>query len=131
MEIVPGAEQEERIAALEKRARELEALVKGLTSEMLDLKRVAAELSRPGRERTRVDQKPTPVVESTPSPEPVEQPEPPAPSAAEGEKIVIRPKSAARQEEQAVKKEEPVMVSIMQPDGTFKLEPRRGNRKMI
>jgi len=36
-----GAATEERIVAIEKKMRDLEALVKGLTQELLDLKSVA------------------------------------------------------------------------------------------
>lgn len=130
MEILTTAEQEERIAALEKRVRDMEALVRGLTSELLDLKTVAMAMSRQDKERSREEQKKAIIVQETLSPEPAEAPESPATAAPAEEKIVIRPRSAQKQEEPAAPPEA-AMVRIMQSDGTFKLEPRRGNRKMI
>jgi outer membrane biosynthesis protein TonB len=130
MEILTTAEQEERIAALEKRVRDMEALVRGLTSELLDLKTVAMAMSRQDKERSRQELKKGIIVQETLSPEPAVQPESPTTPAPAEEKIVIRPKSAQKQEEPAASPEAN-MVRIMQSDGTFKLEPRRGNRKMI
>lgn len=130
MEILTTAEQEERIAALEKRVRDMEALVRGLTSELLDLKTVAMAMSRQDKERSRQEQKKGIIVQETLSPEPADAPESPATEAPAEEKIVIRPRSAQKQEEPAAPPEA-AMVRIMQSDGTFKLEPRRGNRKMI
>lgn len=130
MEILTTAEQEERIAALEKRVRDMEALVRGLTSELLDLKTVAMAMSRQDKERSRQEQKKGIIVQETLSPELADAPESPATTAPAEEKIVIRPKSAPKQEEPAAPPEA-AMVRIMQSDGTFKLEPRRGNRKMI
>ena len=37
---------EDRIAALEKKVKEMEALVKGLTQELLDLKSIAMKMSK-------------------------------------------------------------------------------------
>ncbi|MFA5269007.1 MAG: hypothetical protein WC379_13630 [Methanoregula sp.] len=130
MEILTTAEQEERIAALEKRVRDMEALVRGLTSELLDLKTVSMAMSRQDKERSRQELKKVTVVQDTLSPEPADAPESPAPAVPAEEKIVIRPKSATKPEEPAAPPEA-AMVRIMQSDGTFKLEPRRGNRKMI
>jgi hypothetical protein len=44
---------EDRIAALEKKVREMEALVKGLTQELLDLKSIAMKMSKQTEERSR------------------------------------------------------------------------------
>lgn len=108
----------------------MEALVRGLTSELLDLKTVAMAMSRQDKERSRQDLKKATVVQDTLSPEPADAPESPAAPASSEEKIVIRPRGAAKPAEPAVP-DEPAMVRIMQSDGTMKLEPRRGNRKMI
>lgn len=131
MEMNTSNEAEERIAALERRIRDMEALVRGLTAELLDLKTVAMAQSRQDGGRRQELTKGT-VVRGTTPPETAGMETPAAAEPAE-EKIVIRPKSAARQEELPAPEApaEPSMVRIMQSDGTFKLEPRRGNRKMI
>ena len=41
-----GAAGDDRIAALERKIRELEALVKGITEELLDLKSIVMKLSK-------------------------------------------------------------------------------------
>ncbi len=46
-----GAATDDRIAALEKKMREMEALVKGLTQELLDLKSIAMKMSKQTDER--------------------------------------------------------------------------------
>ncbi len=48
-----GAATEERIVAIEKKVRDIEALVKGLTQELLDLKSVAMKMSKQTEERSR------------------------------------------------------------------------------
>ena len=45
-ESLPAATPEERISALEKKGRELEAMVKGLTDELLDLKSIVMRLNK-------------------------------------------------------------------------------------
>jgi len=52
-----GAATEERIVAIEKKMRDLEALVKGLTQELLDLKSVAMKMSKQTEERSRAELK--------------------------------------------------------------------------
>jgi len=42
---------EERITALEKKVREMEAMIKGLTDELLDLKSIAMRLNKVNEER--------------------------------------------------------------------------------
>jgi hypothetical protein len=120
-----AAATEDRIAALEKKVREMEALVKGLTQELLDLKSVAMKMSKQTEERSRQDLKRGPVVQGAPT-----QPaaSPPAPSGSGS--TVIRPKGA-RQPEAPAAPPEPAMDMIMQPDGTMKLEPRRGDKNYI
>jgi hypothetical protein len=130
MEISANSEAEERIAALERRIRDMEALVRGLTAELLDLKKVAMGISRQDGERSRQDLKKGTVVRGTIAPELAGRSESPSPAAAPAdEKVVIRPKGADKQEELNTPAEP--MVRIMQSDGTMKMEPRRGNRKMI
>src|SRR5512136_3216868 len=52
-----GAATEERIVAIEKKLRDMEALVKGLTQELLDLKSIAMKMSKQTEERSRLDAK--------------------------------------------------------------------------
>ena len=121
METGSGAATEDRIAALEKKMREMEALVKGLTQELLDLKSVAMKMSKQTEERSRQELKRGPIVQQTPAPQAA------APSSSASGSTVIRPKG--RSEPQAPA--EPVMDWIMQPDGTMKQEPRRGDKDYI
>lgn len=114
---------EDRIAALEKKVREMEALVKGLTQELLDLKSIAMKMSKQTEERSRQELKRGPIVQSS-------QPAGAAPSApVAGGSTVIRPKNRAA--EAPAEPAEPAMDMIMQPDGTMKLEPRRGEKDYI
>src|SRR5512137_2060767 len=53
---------EDRIAALEKKVRDMEALVKGLTQELLDLKSIAMKMSKQTEERSRQEAKRGPPV---------------------------------------------------------------------
>jgi len=130
MEISANSEAEERIAALERKIRDMEALVRGLTAELLDLKKVTSGISRQDGERSRQDLKKGTVVRGTVAPELAGPSESPSPASAPAEeKVVIRPKGADKQEELSTPAEP--MVRIMQSDGTMKMEPRRGNKKMI
>jgi len=124
MESGTGAATEDRIAALEKKMREMEALVKGLTQELLDLKSITMKMSKQTDERSRQELKRAPIVQQGPQPAaaPVQ-----APSA--GGSTVIRPKGKAPEAPAAPP--EPIMDMIMQPDGTMKLEPRRGDKDYI
>ncbi len=118
---------EDRIAALEYKAREMEALVRGLIQELLDLKSIARMMSRETGERSRQDPEPGPIVQDSSSEAPVE-PSPALPVAAPLESsTVIRPQGA-RQPDAPATTAEPAMVRIMQSDGTMKLEVRRGDR---
>jgi hypothetical protein len=122
MESGTGAATEDRIAALEKKMREMEALVKGLTQELLDLKSVTMKMSKQTDERSRQELKRGPIVQQQ------DAPAASAPSATGS--TVIRPKGA-RQPEAPAAPPEPIMDMIMQPDGTMKLEPRRGDKDYI
>ena len=54
---------EDRIATLEKKVREIEALVKGLTQELLDLTAIAIKMSKQTEERSRQELKRGPIVQ--------------------------------------------------------------------
>jgi hypothetical protein len=122
----PGAgSSEERIAVLEKKMKELEALVKGLTEELLDLKSIAMRLNRASEERRAEIRRVQPVAQ------------PAAPGAqAPGSTVVMQKKGrgdvqpAPAQTAQQAQEEGP-MDLIMQPDGTMKMEKRRGDRQYI
>jgi len=124
---VTAAATEERLAALEKKVREIEALVKGLTQELLDLKGVAMKMSKQTEERSRQELKRGPIVSGG-------QPQATAPaggaSAPAGSSTVVMRKGA-RQPDAPAAPAEPAMDLIMQSDGTMKLEPRRGDKNYI
>jgi hypothetical protein len=117
MEITPAGEEEERIAALENRVRNLDALVRGLIAEMLDIKTVAMAFSRQDGERTSQEPEHGTVV-ATPSASP------PVAVAAAGSTVVRS--RGSRQKDLPATPAEPRMVRIMQADGTMKMEPRYG-----
>jgi hypothetical protein len=120
-----GAATEDRIAALEKKMREMEALVKGLTQELLDLKSVAMKMSKQTEERSRQELKRAPTVVQGQSYAPAET----GSTAPSGSTVVMR--KGARQPDVPAAPPEPVMDMIMQQDGTMKLEPRRGDKDYI
>jgi hypothetical protein len=120
MEITRNTAPEDRITTLEIRIRNLDALVRGLIEEVLDLKASAKTLSRLGSERSRQDLRQGTITPETEAQEPVSPVTAPAPDA----RTVIRP-SAKSQPDVLT---EPAMVRIMQPDGTMKMEPRTGDR---
>ncbi len=118
-----GAAGDDRIAALERKVREQEALVKGITEELLDMKSIVMKLSKASEERSRQELKRVqPVAQGA------QQPAGAGGASAPGGTVVMRPKS--RQAE-AAKPSEPPMDMIMQPDGTMKLEQRRGDKSYI
>jgi hypothetical protein len=102
----------------------MEALVKGITEELLDLKSIVMKLSKASEERSRQELKRVqPIVQGA-------KPQPGGGgTAAGGSTVVMRPKSAKPGE--PVKPDEPPMDMIMQPDGTMKLEQRRGDKNYI
>jgi len=57
MENAGSGAGEDRVAALEKKVNEMEALVKGLTQELLDLKSIAMKMSKMTEERSRQELK--------------------------------------------------------------------------
>jgi hypothetical protein len=118
MDISGTSVPEERIAALEKKVRDMDALVKGLLEELLDFRAVAMAMTRQSEERDRLELKQGPVVLGTISPSGADTPE---------GVTVIRPREA----HQPAAPAEPTMVRIMQTDGTMKMEARYGETGMI
>lgn len=118
MEISETGVPEDRIAALEKKTGEMEALLKGLVAEMLDFKALAKTLARQDGERRQEYREP--VVQDTASPAPAASPSVAAPAE---NRTVIRQHSTPAPDVAA----EPAMVRIMQSDGTMKMEARRGD----
>lgn len=126
METSLSAATEDRIAALEKKVREMEALVKGLTQELLDLKSVAMKMTKQSEERSRQELKRGPTIVAGAQ---AQQAASSAGTPSSGSTI-IRPKGA-RQADAPAAPEEPEMGMIMQTDGTMKSEPRRGDKSFI
>jgi hypothetical protein len=122
-----GAATEDRMAALEKKMRDMEALVKGLTQELLDLKSIAMKMSKQTDERSRQDLRRVPTIVQGSQPSQVADNA--SPSSSGGSTVVMR--KGARQPDVPATPPEPVMDMIMQQDGTMKLEPRRGDKDYI
>jgi len=110
---------DERVAALEKKMREIEAMVKGLTEELLDLKSVTMKLSKASEERTRAEMRmgkaaaPTPGGPVILQKKPVATPPPQRPAPA--------PVETAPEK----------MDMIMQPNGTLAPEKRKNSDYII
>lgn len=117
----PGT-PEERISLLEKKMREMEALVKGLTEELLDLKSIAMRLNKVSEEQRMSLKLAKPGLAATPAG---------APGAASGS-VTVRPRvpPARTGEVPEPPKEEP-MEMIMQPDGTLKPEKRKAGGEYV
>ena len=123
---VSGAASEDRVAALEKKLKEMEALVKGLTQELLDLKSIVMKMAKQTDERSRQElKKVQPVAQGAQSAGASSAP------SGSGSTVVMRPKSARQAEAEPEAPAEPAMDMIMQTDGTMKLEPRRGDTNYI
>ena len=106
----PPATPEERISALERKMKEIDALVKGLTEELLDLKSIAMRLNKVSEERGRVELKMT------------------RPAAPVGTSTIVVPKRPVTTQAARTPPPEPApdeMSMIMQPDGTLKPEKRK------
>ena len=118
---------EDRVAALEKKVNEMEALVKGLTQELLDLKSIAMKMSKQTEERSRQELKRVqPIVQGSQVPGACRCAAP----QQGGSTVVIR-KGARPADAEPQAPAEPAMDMIMQTDGTMKLEPRRGEKDYI
>ncbi len=125
------AGEEEKIAALERKVHELDALLKGVTAEMLDLKSVTRKLARkledqesggviaPASGSGQMGHKPRSRI--VPDEEPV--------------RVRQRPSSPPPAATPAPEAEPPVDTSdmelIMQPDGTLKHERRNRNDYIV
>lgn len=118
MESSGSGSGEDRVAALEKKVRDMEALVKGLTQELLDLKSIAMKMSKQTEERSRQELKRMqPIVQgATPG------------ADSSGSTVIMR--KGSRPAEPAAPAA-PSMDMIMQPDGTMKMEERRGDKNYI
>ncbi len=92
METSLSAATEDRIAALEKKVREMEALVKGLTQELLDLKSVAMKMTKQSEERSRQELKKGTIVAGTSSQQTAQSAAP----AGSGSTINSNPGAVAR-----------------------------------
>jgi hypothetical protein len=118
-----GAAGDDRIAALERKNKEQEALMKGITEELLDMKSIVMKLAKASEERSRQELKRVqPIVQGSQQPVAMDG------SPAGGSTVVMRPKSARQEPPLPV---EQSMDMIMQNDGTMKLETRRGEKNYI
>ena len=112
-----GAKSEDRIAALEKKVNAIDALVKGLTQELLDLKPLLMKTSKvtivKGVQVLSAD----PVCGTTPQ--------------QQGSSTVIVTRRTHVEDTEPQAAAEPGMDMILQSDGTKKLEPRRGDKNCI
>ena len=118
MESSGTGEVEDRIAALEKRLRGMDSLVKGLLDELLDFKAIAMTMSPQTGEFPPQELYQGSMVSGTTSPCFVSPGEDSAAARVNG---VPRP-------DIPVAPGEPAMVRIMQADGTMKMEPRYGDK---
>ena len=112
---VPVMVTEERVVALERKMKEMEALVKGLTEELLDLKSIAMRLNKFSEERRQELKMMKPTIQA---------------ESASGT-VVMQKKGTAPERASASLPEEKLMDMIMQPDGTMKMEERRGDNHYI
>jgi hypothetical protein len=122
MEIIKDKENaipvEERVASLEKKMKDVEALVKGLTEELLDLKSITMRMNK-AREEPRAE---------------LRMSKPAAATAAGGQSTVVVPRKPAAPPEvraPAAPVEPEKMDMIMQPDGTLKLEKRQSSDYIV
>jgi hypothetical protein len=121
VEMTTAGEAEERVAALEKRVREMDALVRGLVAEMLDLKTVSMTLSRQAGEYRNQEPGPGAVLSGSSARQSVVVSSDSDTVRLNSESRPVVPEAPA----------EPKMVRIMQADGTMTMEPRYGNKKTI
>jgi len=119
METSLSAATEDRIAALEKKVREMEALVKGLTQELLDLKSVSMKMTKQDEERSRQELKRWYIVAGAP----VQQAASPAMTPSSGARS-SGPKVRVRLTTGSPGRTRDGM--IMADDGTMKQNPARG-----
>jgi hypothetical protein len=130
MEISGTDIAEDRIAALEKKVPEMEALVKGLIAELLDIKSITRTMSREDEEYNRLELKRGSIVQGISYQQRADPSASPSVTTTPNGSTIIRPR-ALHQPDLPVAPAEPEMVRIMQSDGTMKLEPRYGETKRI
>jgi hypothetical protein len=130
MEISGTDISEDRIAALEKKLPEMEALVKGLIAELLDIKSITRTMSREDAEYNRLDLKRGTFVQGTTCQVRADSTASPSVTTTTEGNTVIRPRGIHTSDVPIVPAE-PEMVRIMQSDGTMKMEPRYGEAKRI
>ena len=116
---------EDRIIALEKKVREMEALSTGLINEMLDLKSNFRMMSREAGERSPQYSEPVSIIQDPASPAVADPSTEMSVSDPPGNGTAFRPQNACQPGIPAVTAESS-MASIMQSDGTMKFEIRRG-----
>jgi hypothetical protein len=121
---------EDRIVALEKKLGEMEALVKGLIAELLDMKALARTMIQGAEEHNCQELKQAPMVQGIISPALAGPSASPYAMAPADGSTVIRSRGT-HQPDLPVAPAEPEMVRIMQSDGTMKMEPRYGEAKHI
>ncbi len=105
--------------------RDIEALVKGLTQELLDLKSLAMKMNKQTEERSRQELKRVQAgVQDAQTPIA-------APGGVSGSSSTVVMRKGARPSDVPAAPPEPTMDMIMQSDGTMKMEPRRGDKNYI
>jgi len=114
---------EDRFAVLEKKVSDMEAHVKGLTQELVDLKSFAKKISRQLEERDRQELRSGPIARGQQA----------QASVRGGNAFPSSPGTVMMRKEAgtADAPAEPVMDNILQPDGTIERELRRGDKKPI
>jgi hypothetical protein len=105
-----GSSYEERIERLERKAAEMEALVKGLTDEMLDMKAVVMKMKK--------DQRPAPVIQAVIPPAPSRSKASRSNDSESGRESVVSSPVPPLREKVTLK---------MQPDGTLAPEREIGD----
>jgi hypothetical protein len=120
---------DERIAGLEKRMRDMDALVNGLMAELLDMKAVSTTMTRQNEERNRQE-----LTRASAAPRIAYQESPGSPAqvsdiTSSSGSTIVRPRTAHQPEVPAAPPE-PQMVRIMQTDGTMKMEARYGDHRI-
>ena len=126
MEASETGVSEDRIAALEKRLRDLESPVNRLVQDLLDLKAITMTMVKEAGEFRPVEPARGQFVQAREFTAPEDQAATPSFAAPSDNTTIIRPR-ATRQPDVPAAPAQPAMVSIMQADGTMKMEPRAGD----
>ncbi len=122
--------EEERVEILEMKCRETDAQIRAVLAELRDLRVILDRMGRQpvtGRNRVVAEEPCEPEAGAEGREDGAEPLPDPAPEEAT---VVVRPRQSARQESPP-EAAEPSMVRIMQSDGTFRMEPRRGADAMV